>query len=161
VHYVLRLKCSYLGVYTTNSLQREGNYSNFLSKSANGRVLRVVGLASTLNRACTMFCALHAVIWSFKRRNVTNGKEITVISRQNGRMIAFFELFAGVDTLYSVRYVLLQKCRNLGVYTMKSLQREGNYSNFGPNRRMVEFCELLEFCRRLIERSLCSARYMQ
>jgi hypothetical protein len=57
VHYVLRLKCSKLGVCTTKSLQRVGNYSNFLSKSANGRVLRVVGLASTLNRACTLFCA--------------------------------------------------------------------------------------------------------
>jgi hypothetical protein len=57
VHYVQRVKCSNLGVYTTKSLQREGNYSNFLSKSTNGRVVRVVGLVSTLNRACTMFCA--------------------------------------------------------------------------------------------------------
>jgi hypothetical protein len=112
------------------SLQQEGNYSHFSCKSTNDRGLRVGGLVATLNRASTMFCALHAVIWSFKRRNVTNGKEITVISRQNGRMMAFCELFAGVDTLYSVRYVLLQKCRNLGVYTMKSLQREGNYGHF-------------------------------
>jgi hypothetical protein len=130
VHYVLRLNCSSLGVYTTNSLQREGNYGHFLSKSTNGRVLRVVGIFATLNRARTMFRALHAVIWSFKRRNISNGTEITVISRQNGRMIAFCELFAGFDTLYSVHYILLQKCSYLGVCTTKSLQRVGNCSHF-------------------------------
>jgi hypothetical protein len=92
VHYVLRLNCSSLGVYTTNSLQRVGNYSNFLSKSTNGRVLRVVGISSTLNRARTMFCALHAVIWSFKRRTLSNGKEITVIFCPNRRMVVFYEL---------------------------------------------------------------------
>jgi hypothetical protein len=111
VHYVLRLKCSNLAVYTTKSLQRVGNYSHFLSKSTNGRVLRVVGLVSTLNTAGAMFCALHAVIWTFKRRTVTNGKEITVI--------------------------------------------------FCPNRRMVAFCELVDWFRRLIERALCSALEMQ
>jgi hypothetical protein len=111
VHYVLRLKCSKLGVCTTKSLQRIGNYSHFLSNSTNGRVLRVVGMVPTLNRARTMFCVLHAVIWSFKRRNVTNGKEITVI--------------------------------------------------FCPNQRMVAFCELLGWYRRLIERALCSALKLQ
>jgi hypothetical protein len=111
VHYVLRLKCSKLGVCTTKSLQRVGNYSHFLSKSTNGRVLRVVGMVSTLNTAGDMFCALHAVIWSFKRRTVTNGKEITVICCQN--------------------------------------------------RRMVALCELLGWCRRLIQRALCSVRHMQ
>jgi hypothetical protein len=161
VHYVLRLNCSYLGVYTTNSLQREGNYGHFLfkstngrilrvvcwyrhfiqralcfavklqlfrhlydelsptgrklrpflSKSTNGRILRAVGPVSTLNTAGAMFCALHAVIRTFKRRTATNGKEITVI--------------------------------------------------FCPNRRMVLICELLDWLRRLIERALCSARKMQ
>jgi hypothetical protein len=57
VHYVLRLNCSKLGVYTTKSLQREGNYSHLLSKSTNGRVLRVVGVVSTIKRACSMFYA--------------------------------------------------------------------------------------------------------
>jgi hypothetical protein len=111
VHYVLRLNCSYLGVYTTNSLQREGNYGHFLSKSTNGRVLRVVGMVSTLKRACSMFCPQHAVIRTFKRRTATNGKEITVI--------------------------------------------------FCTNRRMVAFCELLDWFRRLIERALCSALKLQ
>jgi hypothetical protein len=48
VHYVLRLECSKLGVCTTKSLQRVGNYSHFLSKSTNGRDLRLVGLVSTV-----------------------------------------------------------------------------------------------------------------
>jgi hypothetical protein len=130
VHYGLRLNCSYLGVYTTNSLQREGNYGNFLSKSKNGRILRAVGLVSTLNRACTMFRAYSAVIGSFKRRNISNGTEITVMFRQNGRMTAFCELFAGFDTLDSVHYVLRVKCSNLGVCTSNSLQRKGNYGHF-------------------------------
>jgi hypothetical protein len=111
VHYVLRLNCSYLGVYTTNSLQREGNYGHLLSKATNGRILRAVGLVTMLNTAGAMFCALHAVIRTLKRRTATNGKEITVI--------------------------------------------------FCPNRRMVAFCELLDWFRRLIERALCSARKMQ
>jgi hypothetical protein len=111
VHYVRRLNCRYWGVYTKNSLQREGNYGHFLSKSTNGRILRAVGLVSTLNTAGAMFCALHAVIRTFKRRTATNGKEITVI--------------------------------------------------FCPNRRMVLFCELLDWLRRLIERALCSALKLQ
>jgi hypothetical protein len=77
-----------------------------------------------------MCCDGNAVIWAFKRRNISNGTDITVIFRQNGRMIAFCELFAGFATLYSVHYVLLLKCRNLVVYTTKTLQREGNYSHF-------------------------------
>jgi hypothetical protein len=83
----------------------------FLSKSTNGRILRAVGLVTMLNTAGAMFCALHAVIRTLKRRTATNGKEITVI--------------------------------------------------FCPNRRMVAFCELLDWFRRLIERALCSARKMQ
>jgi hypothetical protein len=111
VLYVLRVKCSNLGVYTTNSLQREGNYGQVLSKSTNGRILRAVGLVSTLNTAGATIRALHAVIRTFIRRTVTNGKEITVI--------------------------------------------------FCPNRRMVSFCELLDWLRRLIERALCSALKLQ
>jgi hypothetical protein len=90
--------------------EREGNSSHFSPKSTYDHVLRVVGLVSTLTTAGAMFCALHAVIWTSKRRTVTNGKEITVI--------------------------------------------------FCPNRRMVEFCELLDWLLRLIERALCSARKM-
>jgi hypothetical protein len=86
-----------LGVCTSNSLQRKGNYGHFLSKSTNGPILRAVVLVSTLNTAGAMFCALHAVIRTFKRRTVTNGKEITVIFCPNRRMVAFCELFAGFD----------------------------------------------------------------
>jgi hypothetical protein len=130
VLYVLHQKCRNLGVYTTQSLQREGNYGHFLYKSTNGRSLRAVGLVSTLNRACTMFCASNAVIWAFVRRTLSNGKEITVILRQNRRTIAFYELFAGFDALYSVHYVLRLKCSKLGVCTSNSLQRKGNYGHF-------------------------------
>jgi hypothetical protein len=65
VHYVQRVKCSNLGVYTTKSLQRVGNYSHFLSLSTNGRVLRAVGRVSTLNTAGAMFCAQNTVIAAF------------------------------------------------------------------------------------------------
>jgi hypothetical protein len=115
VHYVQRVKCSNLGVYTTKSLQRVGNYSHFLSKSTNGRALLVVGLASTLNTAGAMLCAQNTVIAAFKLQNISNGKEITVIFRQNPRTIACYELFAGFDALYSVHYVLRLKCSKLGV----------------------------------------------
>jgi hypothetical protein len=162
------------------SLQRKGNHSHFWSKITNGRVLRAVVLVSTLNTAGAMFCALHAVIrtfkrrtvtngkeitvifcpnrrmvpfcelldwfrrlieramfcawnaviWAFKRRNISNGTEITVIFLQNRRTIACYELLAGFDALYSVHYVIRLKCSELGVCTMKSLQREGNSSHF-------------------------------
>jgi hypothetical protein len=99
VHYVLRVKCSNLAVYTTKSLQRVGNYSHFLSKSTYDHVLRVVGLVSTLNTAGAMFRALHAVIWTSKRRTVTDGKEITVIFCPNRRMVALCELLGRLRRL--------------------------------------------------------------
>jgi hypothetical protein len=92
VHYVLLQKCRNLGVYTTKSLQRKGNYGHLLSKSTNGRIWRAVGLVSTLNTAGAMFCALHAVLWTSKRRTVTNGNAITVIFCPNRRMVGFGEL---------------------------------------------------------------------
>jgi hypothetical protein len=87
-------------------------------------------LVSTLYTACTMFCSKNAVMLALLLRSLSNGKEITVIFRQNRRTIAFYELFAGFDALYSVLYILRLKCSYLGVYTTNSLQREGNYSNF-------------------------------
>jgi hypothetical protein len=92
VHYVLHVKCSNLDLQTSNFLNREGNYGYFSSKSTNDRVLRVVGLVPKLNPTCTMFCVQNAVIWAFKRRNFSIGKEITVIFRQNRRMIEFCRL---------------------------------------------------------------------
>jgi hypothetical protein len=79
VHYVLHVICSNLGVYTSKYLDREGDYGHFSLKSTNDRVLRVVGLVSKLNTACTMFCTSNAVIWAFKRRQISIGEEITVI----------------------------------------------------------------------------------
>jgi hypothetical protein len=93
VHSVLGNKCSNLGLQTSKFLNREGNYGHFWSKSTNDRVLRVVGLVPKLNPKCTMFCVQNAVIWAFKRRNISIGKEITVIFGQNRRMIEFCGLF--------------------------------------------------------------------
>jgi hypothetical protein len=93
VHSVPRAKCSNLDLQTSNFLNREGNYGYFSSKSTNDRVLQVVGLLSKHNMACTTFCAQNAVIWGFKRRNISIGKEITVIFGQNRRMIEFCGLF--------------------------------------------------------------------
>ena len=48
----------------------------------------VSGLVSTLENACTTFCTNNAVKIAFKRRNISNGIEITLNLRQNRRMIA-------------------------------------------------------------------------
>jgi hypothetical protein len=93
VHYVLRAKCSNLGLQTSKYLNREGNYGHFWSKSTYDRVLRVVRLFSKHNTAWALFCAQNAVIWGFKRRNISIGKEITDIFGQNRRMIEFCGLF--------------------------------------------------------------------
>jgi hypothetical protein len=92
VHYVLTFKCSNVGVEASKYLNRKGNYGHFSLKSTNDQVLRVVGLVPKLNPTCTMFCVQNAVIWAFKRRNFSIGKEITVIFRQNRRMIEFCRL---------------------------------------------------------------------
>jgi hypothetical protein len=92
VHYVVRLKCTSFGVYTSKGLNREENCGHFSTKTTNVRIMRVVGLVSRLNTSCTMFCSSNSVIWAFKRRNIAIAKEITVIFRQNRRMIAFYVL---------------------------------------------------------------------
>jgi hypothetical protein len=81
-----------LGVYTSKYLNRQGNYGHFSTKSMYCGVLRVVGLVFKLNTVCTMFSARNAVIWTFNHRNISMGKEITAIFRQNRRMIAFYVL---------------------------------------------------------------------
>jgi hypothetical protein len=92
VHYDVRLKCTSFGVYTSKYLNREENCGHFSTKTTNVRIMRVVGLVSRLNTSCTMFCSSNSVIWAFKRRNIAIAKEITVIFRQNRRMIAFYVL---------------------------------------------------------------------
>jgi hypothetical protein len=109
VHSVPRAKCSNLDLQTSNFLNREGNYGYFSSKSTNDRVLQVVGLLSKHNMACTTFCAQNAVIWAFKRRNFSIGKEITVIFRENRRMIEFCGLFGLLRSL--IRRALCSACK--------------------------------------------------
>jgi hypothetical protein len=57
VHYVLTVRCSNLGAYTSKYLNRDGSYGHFSSKSTNDLVLRVVGLVSKHATVCTMFCS--------------------------------------------------------------------------------------------------------
>ena len=64
------------------------NKIQFSSKSTNDCDLRVSGLVSTLEGACTTFCTYNAVKIAFKRRNIKNGREIMLNLRQNRRMIA-------------------------------------------------------------------------
>jgi hypothetical protein len=92
VHHIVHIKCSPLGVHTTKYLKRDTNYGHFASKWTNDRVLRVVGLVSTLTTARSMFYAYNAVIWEFKRRSMSIGMAIVVISREYRRVIAFREL---------------------------------------------------------------------
>jgi hypothetical protein len=120
VHYVLRANCSNLGLQTSKYLNREGNYGHFSLKSTNDRVWPAFGLVAKLNTACTMFCAQTAVIWAFKRRNISIGKEITVIFRQNRRMIEFCELLGLFRSLIqcalcSARKIQLFRCLNVEI----------------------------------------------
>jgi hypothetical protein len=112
-----RAKFSNLCLQTSKYLNRDGNYVHFSSKSTNDRVLRVVGLLSKHSTACTMFCAQKAVIWRFKCRNITIGKEITVIFRQNRRMIEFSGLLSLFRSI--IRGVLCSRAKfsNLGLQT--------------------------------------------
>ena len=50
--------------------------------------MRVSGLVSALENAWTAFCMYNGVKRAFKRRNISNGIEITLNLRQNRRMIA-------------------------------------------------------------------------
>jgi hypothetical protein len=58
----------------------------------NDRLLRKSGLFSVLNVSCTTFGIYDGVKWSFKRWNICNGEEITLIFRQYRRMIVFCDL---------------------------------------------------------------------
>jgi hypothetical protein len=91
VHNDLRLNCSSFGVYTSQYLNPQGNYGYFSTKTTNVRILQVVGLVARLNKSCTMFCASNAVTWVSIRRNISIGKAMTVIFRQNQRIVAFCE----------------------------------------------------------------------
>jgi hypothetical protein len=46
-------------------------------------VFRATGIVSTLKAACTMLCAYNGVIWAFKHRIISNGKDITDDFLQN------------------------------------------------------------------------------
>ena len=50
--------------------------------------LRVSGIASTSENTCTTFCTHNAVKRAFKRRSISNGREISINFLQNRRIIA-------------------------------------------------------------------------
>ena len=51
---------------------------NFFQNWTNDCDLRVSGPVSELENECTTFCTHNAVKIAFKRRNIKNGKEITL-----------------------------------------------------------------------------------
>jgi hypothetical protein len=118
-------------------------------------------LVSTLYIACTMFCSKNAVIWAFILRSLSNGKESTVIFVQIDEWSSFASCWTGFDALYSVHYVLRLNAVNWAFVRRNPSNGKEITAIFCTNRRMVAFCELLDWFRRLIERALCSARKMQ
>ena len=51
---------------------------SFLQNRVNGRILRKVGFDSTLKTACIAFDVQNAMKIAFKRRNISNNKEIAL-----------------------------------------------------------------------------------
>ena len=68
-------------------LKRERNKTQYSSKSTNYCDLRVSGLLAKMENACTTFCTHNAVISVFKRRNTSNGREITLNYRPYSQII--------------------------------------------------------------------------
>ena len=75
------------GVKTSKYIKWERNKSSFSSKSGNECELCVSGIVSTLETACAAFHKYNAVKRAFKRRNISNGREIKLNFRQNRQMI--------------------------------------------------------------------------
>ena len=122
--------------------------------------MRVSGLVPTLQAACTTFCTNNEVKIAFKRRNITNGKEITIYFRQNRRMLAIFEFLGFFDAGKRVH-------NGLHVKWSKRAFKRGIISNgikislnFFQNRRMIAIYVCLGFLRRGKTRVLRSARIM-
>jgi hypothetical protein len=61
-----------------------------------------------------MFCTLNAVIWAFKRRNISTGKEVTVIFRLNRRMIEFCEVLGLFRSLIQRALCSARKMQSFG-----------------------------------------------
>ena len=61
---------------------------NLHQNRTNDYDLRVSGLVSKMDNACTTFCTHNAVKISFKRRNISSGREIELNLLQNRRMFA-------------------------------------------------------------------------
>ena len=124
-----------------NSLKRARNNAYLSSKSAKEYDLRVSGLTSTTENTRTTFRTHNAVEGAFKRRNISNGREITIYFRLNQRMIAI----CGVPGLTST---LENACTALHKHNaVKRALKRRNISNgretrlhFRQNRRVIAIC---------------------
>ena len=99
-----------------NILNGKEMWLNFSTKSTNYCELCVPGLISTMEKAYTTSCTHNAVQSAFKRRNISNGREITLNFRRNRRIIAIYGylgLFRRWGT--GVQYVLLAERSAKGV----------------------------------------------
>jgi hypothetical protein len=72
------------------------------------------------------------VIWAFKRRKCSNGKEITAIFRQNRRMIALFELLGSCHVIFEVKNARFSAESNLFFTVRFFVTKRSEEELFGP-----------------------------
>ena len=87
MHYVLHVNSVKRAFKRRNISSGREIELNIHQNRTNDYDLRVSGLVSTLENASTTFCTYNAVKTSFKRRNISNGREIELNLLQNRRMI--------------------------------------------------------------------------
>ena len=89
---------------------------SFLQNRVNGRILRTVGLDSTLKTACIAFDVQNAMKIAFKRRNISNNNEIALSLSSESSMWSHFahrsEWLDAENGVYSIRCV---KCNGNNV----------------------------------------------
>ena len=66
----------------------ERNIAEFSTKSTSYWNFRVCGLVPTMESACTRFCMHNAMQSALKRQNISSGRQISLNSLQNRRIIA-------------------------------------------------------------------------
>ena len=134
---------------------------NFEKKTKNDCDLHASGLASTLETAWNTFRAHNAMKRAFNRRNISNGREISLNYRQNRRMIAicvFLRMFRCAKSRAPCSARIIQwKQRFNVVYISNEWEISLNYRK---NRGMIAICVRLVSSRRWKSRELRSARIM-
>ena len=135
---------------------------NFEKKTKNDCDLHASGLASTLETAWNTFRAHNAMKRAFNRRNISNGREISLNYRQNRRMIAicvFLRMFRCAKSRAPCSARIMQwKQRFNVVYISNGWEISLNYRK---NRRMIAVYGHLGLFRRWKTRALRSACKME